>query len=129
MRDHFPDIRRACLTGDDTIPWPYFSHVAILNFMQMTSSQIIHPRMDIMSESFMEQCLYRGWQVFTWAPMIGEDTAREAWWTLLKSLGVHGHCTNYPSELMSWLEHEEQINRKLVDILSASTRRGASHAD
>lgn len=128
MRDYCPDIKRACLTGDDTIPWPHFSHMAILNFMQMTSSSIVHPRMELMSEAFMEQCSYRGWQVYTWATMIGEDVARESWWNLLKTLGVHGHCTNYPTELVNWQKHEEHVNERLTNLLKPVTGVGAQHA-
>jgi glycerophosphoryl diester phosphodiesterase len=129
MRDYCPDIRRACLTGDDTIPWPYFSHMAVLNFMHMTSSTIVHPRMELMSDAFMEQCTHRGWQVFTWAPMIGEDIARESWWTMLKTLGVHGHCTNYPSELVQWQKHEEQLNQRMANLLKPMIGSGDKHAN
>jgi glycerophosphoryl diester phosphodiesterase len=129
MRDHCPDIKRACLTGDDAVPWPYFSHMAVLNFMQMTSSSIVHPRMELMSEAFMEQCSYRGWQVYTWAAMIGEDIARESWWILLKTLGVHGHCTNYPTEFVQWLAHEVNINKRMADLLKPLTHAGDHHAD
>lgn len=128
MRDHFPHIQRACLTGDDTVPWPYFSHMAILNFMQMTSCHIVHPRMELMSESFMEQCVHRGWKVFTWAPMIGEDHSRESWWTLLKTLGVHGHCTNYPRELVQWLQWEDDFNQRFTNLLKAQSLTGEHHA-
>lgn len=128
MREHCPDIQRACLTGDDTVPWPYFSHMAILNFMQMTSSSIVHPRMDQMSEALMEQFQHRGWKVFTWAPMIGEDLVRESWWTMLKTLGVHGHCTNYPAEMVRWLKQEEQTNQRMSGLLNLQNLTGAHHA-
>lgn len=128
MRDHCPDIQRACLTGDDEMPWPYFSHMAILNFMQMTNASIVHPRMGQLSEAFMEQCKFRGWKVFTWAPMIGEDVARESWWIMLKTLEVDGHCTNYPRELIQWLSHENAFNAKITQILNSDNFSGGQHA-
>jgi glycerophosphoryl diester phosphodiesterase len=128
MRNHCPDIRRACLTGDDSFPWPFFSHAAVLNFMQMTSSGIIHPRADLVSTSFMDQCLHRRWQVFTWSPMIGEDVGREFWWTLLKTRGVHGHCTNYPREFMSWLKQEDVINQRMQRMTINQTLVGDLNA-
>lgn len=128
MRDHYPDIRRACLTGDEDVPWPNFSHLAILNFMQMTDAKIVHPRMQQISEAFMEQCHHRGWQVFTWAPMKGEEESRESWWALLKGLGVHGHCTNYPSEMIQWLKEEENYENKVKRILSRDLFNGGQHA-
>ena len=76
----------------------------------------------------MEQCSHRGWQVFTWSPMIGEDVARESWWTLLKTLGVHGHCTNYPKELVEWLSHENHLNRRLSNLLKPLSKSGELHA-
>jgi glycerophosphoryl diester phosphodiesterase len=121
MREHCPDIRRACLTGDDDLPWPFFSHLAILNFMRDTGSTIVHPRMGQVSEAFMDQCRARGWQVFTWAPMIGEDVARESWWNMLRTFGVDGHCTNYPREFSHWLEREERFDQEI------SVMSGISH--
>jgi glycerophosphoryl diester phosphodiesterase len=112
MRDYCPDINRACLTGDDEWPWPFFSHAAILNFMQMTSSTTVHPRLGQMSEHFMDQCKARHWKVFTWAPMIGEDQARESWWTMLRSLEVDGHCTNYPTEFILWQKNEASMDNQ-----------------
>ncbi len=41
MRDHDSDLKRACLVGDDAVPWPFFSHLSILNFMHMVSATII----------------------------------------------------------------------------------------
>jgi glycerophosphoryl diester phosphodiesterase len=122
MRDHCPDVQRACLTGDDDLPWPFFSHLAIVNFMQMTSSHIVHPRMGQISENFMDQCRSRGWKVFTWAPMVGEDVARESWWAMLRTMGVDGHCTNYPRELHQWLEQEEAFDVKLQKLVGSQLR-------
>ena len=124
MRDKCPDIKRACLTGDAELPWPYFSHLAITNFMQMTSSTIVHPRIGQICESFMDQCKARSWQVFSWAPMDGEDQARESWWTLLKTLEVDGHCTNYPTEFIQWLKTEESLDKRAQSLLNMNTFEG-----
>lgn len=128
MRDHCPDIKRACLTGDDEIPWPNFSHLAILNFMQMTNSHIVHPRIGQISEIFMEQCKFRGWKVFSWSPMIGEDQARESWWIMLKTLGVDGHCTNYPTEFTQWLKNEEKFEARIKNIVNSGKPNGGQYA-
>jgi glycerophosphoryl diester phosphodiesterase len=128
MRNHHPDIQRACLTGDDELPWPYFSHLAILNFMTMTASTIVHPRMGQISASFMDQCKSRGWKVFTWSPMVGEDHGREAWWTLLKTLDVDGHCTNFPRELGNWLRHQTALDERAKRLLTFGNFRGKQDA-
>jgi glycerophosphoryl diester phosphodiesterase len=129
MRDQCSDIQRACLTGDDDLPWPFFSHLAIVNFMQMVSSTIVHPRMSQISENFMDQCHARAWKVYTWSPMTGEDVARESWWTMLRSLGVDGHCTNYPRELCEWLKSEHQFDVKAQKLLASQPKLELIHAD
>lgn len=116
MRDHAPDLARACLIGDDEVPWPFFSHLAPLNFMQMVDAKIIHPRMDIVSENFMDQAQHHGWKVFTWSPMIGEDHNRDAIWITLKTMNVDGHCTNYPREMKQWLTQLEDYERHVKQL-------------
>lgn len=115
MRDHEPDLKRACLVGEDELPWPYFSHFAPLNFMHMVEAKIIHPRMDMIGPNFMDQARHYGWQVYTWSPMIGEDHQRESKWIYLRTMGVDGHCTNYSSEMKIWLheiaEHEKRVQQ------------------
>ncbi len=128
LRDFCPNIVRACLTGDDELPWPNFSHLAILNFMHMTSSTIVHPRMGQLSEHFMDQCKSRSWRVYTWSPMIGEDQSRESWWTMLKSLDVDGHCTNYPTEFILWQKNEAAIEYRSQQLFNFDTSGEHVHA-
>jgi len=128
LKENCPDIQRACLTGDDALPWPYFSHLAILNFMAITSANIVHPRMGMISEPFMDQCKARGWKVFTWSPMVGEDHARESWWTMLRALEVDGHCTNYPREFSQWLKNQNSLDERAMRLLNLGNIRGAHHA-
>jgi glycerophosphoryl diester phosphodiesterase len=128
LRDHHPDIQRACLTGDDDLPWPHFAHLAIVNFMAMTSASIVHPRMGQVSAEFMDQSKARGWKVFTWAPMVGEDHSRESWWTYLKTLEVDGHCTNYPRELVGWLSTQKSLDDRAARLLTSANNKGLAHA-
>jgi len=128
LRNHCPDIKRACLTGDDELPWPYFSHLAILNFMNLTSSTIVHPRMGQVTEAFMDQCKMRNWKVFTWSPMNGEEVAREASWILLKTLDVDGHCTNYPREFLQWLKTQKSLDDRALLLTKIQTMGGLQHA-
>lgn len=115
MRDHAPDIQRACLVGDDEIHWPFFSHMACLNFMRDVDAHILHPRMEMVGANLMDQAQHRGWKVYSWSTMVGENVAAQESWTTLKSLGVHGHCTNYPREMKQWLkeidEHEQRARK------------------
>lgn len=128
LRDYCPNIARACLTGDDELPWPNFAHLAVLNFMHMTSSNIVHPRMSQLSEQFMDQSRSRGWKVYTWSPMIGEDQDRESWWTMLKSLEVDGHCTNYPKEFILWQKNEAAADQRSQQLLNFGSFGEHEHA-
>jgi glycerophosphoryl diester phosphodiesterase len=123
IKNNAPDIQRACLVGDDALPWPFFSHLSPLNFMNDVAATIIHPRFDMIGESFMDQARSRGWQVYTWATMIGEDIARESVWTVLSSLGVDGHCTNYPRELILWLKESNLYDSKIKPTLIHSSHK------
>ncbi|MCX6118827.1 MAG: glycerophosphodiester phosphodiesterase [Proteobacteria bacterium] len=115
FRDGGPDIKRACLIGDDELHWPYLGHRAPVIFMNDVNAQIIHPRFDMITENFMDQAKARDWKVYTWAPMIGEDHIKENVWTMLQSFDVDGHCTNYPTELVHWIkenaDYEERIQK------------------
>lgn len=120
VRDHASDLKRACLVGDDEISWPYFSHMAPLNFMQDVNASILHPRFDSVSESMMDQARARNWQVFTWATMVGEDGNPERVWTTLQSLGVDGHCTNYPREMIQWIQENHAHEQRIQQLFKAT---------
>jgi hypothetical protein len=60
--------------------------------------------------------------------MVGEDQGREAWWTMLKTYGVDGHCTNFPKEMISWLKYEYEFQQKSARLLTLDTLTGAQHA-
>lgn len=118
MREHAPDLARACLVGDDELKWPHLSQMAPLNFMHDVGATILHPRYNQVSESMMDQAKARGWKVYTWATMVGEEEDRTATWTILKSLGVDGHCTNYPREMIAWLKENERYEQHIQRLLS-----------
>ncbi len=120
MMEKASDIKRACLVGDDELPWPFFSHMAPLNFMTMVNASILHPRFTQVSESMMDQARARRWKVYTWATMVGEDSSKEAHWVYLKSLGVDGHCTNYPREMILWLQESESYERKFNNLVTST---------
>lgn len=120
LKEHESDLQRACLVGNDEWEWPYFSHASALIFMQEVAATILHPRFDQVNEGMMDQARNRGWKVFTWATMIGEDSSREQTWTVLKSLGVDGHCTNFPRELTQWLKESEIYERRIRELFQTS---------
>ena len=116
LRDEFPDIQRACLVGDDRVQWPEFSHGIPVVFMHETSTKNFHPRADMVDENMMDYARNNSWKVFPWVPMLGEENDRERLWTILQSLNVHGLCTNYPRELILWLEANKKINLKDIHL-------------
>jgi glycerophosphoryl diester phosphodiesterase len=115
LRDHASEIRRACLIGDDETHWPQLAHKSALIFMQEANATILHPRYDQVSEHLMDQARSRGWQVFSWATMVGEDHRMHEVWTTLKSFDVDGHCTNYPREMVQWLQDLEKLERTFYE--------------
>lgn len=104
LRRHAPEIRRACLWSADTFQWPFFASLAPQVFLERVGTNILHPHMGLVTENLMDQATARGWLVYSWAPMVGEEDGREGKWSALKTFGVHGHCTNYPRQLTAWLE-------------------------
>lgn len=120
MRDHAPDLQRACLVGNDEFEWPFFSNMSPLIFMQDVAATILHPRCNQVSEDMMDQARARGWKVYTWATMTGEDNAKTDLWTVLKSLGVDGHCTNYPRELTAWLKETRRYEQRVQELFRRS---------
>ncbi len=112
LKEEFSFLKRACLTGDDTLCWPNVSNSHPLVFMTETASKILHPKADTVDENLMEYARLHHWLVYPWVPMVGEDENREQLWTTLLSLGVDGLCTNSPRELIEWLDRNKKVTLK-----------------
>ena len=112
LKNHCPQLKRACLLGSDTFSWPFFSVMSPQVFMDQVATKIAHPHVDWVTENFMDQARARGWLVFPWVSMAGEEMEREGLWTALKTFGVDGLCTNYPRQLKSWLEEASLDERE-----------------
>jgi len=104
LADEYPELKRACLWGEDNLGWPRFAHYAPGVFLDICRTNILHPKLNLIDSNLMDQAHARGWIIYGWSPMIGEDGDREGIWTTLKTLGVHGFCTNYPRQLVHWLK-------------------------
>jgi glycerophosphoryl diester phosphodiesterase len=104
LRRHAPEIRRACLWSIDTFQWPFFATLAPQVFLEKAGTNVLHPHAGLVTENLMDQARSRGWLVYAWSAMAGEEQDREGLWTALKTFGLHGLCTNYPRQLRSWLE-------------------------
>lgn len=105
IAQHHPEIQRACLWSmQDTWTWPFFAVLAPQVFLDKASTNILHPHVSLVDAHLMDQAAARGWRVYAWVEMIGEEGDREGLWTALKTVGLHGLCTNYPRQLKSWLE-------------------------
>ena len=103
MRTAAPAVARACLLGSDTFEWPGFAIITPTVFLERAGATILHPHVRMVNENLMDQAAARGWRVYAWAPMAGEEQDREGVWTALATLGLHGLCTNYPRQLRRWL--------------------------
>lgn len=107
IKNNFNELRRACLWSADTWRWPMFAVMAPQVFLEQCGTNILHPHMNLVTENLMDQARARGWEVYAWANMVGEDKNREEIWTALQTYGCNGLCTNYPRELISWLKEAE----------------------
>ncbi len=103
-----PDVRRACLWGIDSFSWPFFANLAPQVFMERIDAKVIHPAVHLVDESLMEMAEQRGWEVFPWCAMKGEEKDREGVWATLYTYDVDGLCTNYPRQFKYWLEQANQ---------------------
>lgn len=104
IKNNAPQIKRACLWSRDTFQWPFFSTMAPQVFLEKAGTDVLHPHVGLVDANLMDQARARGWTVYAWVPMAGEEHDRERLWTHLKTVGLHGLCTNYPRQLRSWLE-------------------------
>jgi len=102
LLDEAPHVRRACLWGRDSFTWPYFATFAPNIFLDTCQTNILHPDVRMVDANLMDQAHARGWIVYPWVPMAGEEDNKEDLWAWLKTLGVHGLCTNYPRQFKIW---------------------------
>jgi hypothetical protein len=47
---------------------------------------------------------------------------------MLKTLGVDGHCTNYPTEFTQWLKNEEKFEARIKNIVNSGKPNGGQYA-
>lgn len=107
LADNYPAIRTACLWGD-VIDWPHCAHFAPPLFMQRCHTKIFHPWSAYLTDNVMDQARARGWIVYPWVSMKGEDSQREVLWERMADLKIDGLCTNYPRELKQWTTMRDQ---------------------
>lgn len=107
-----PHLTRACLWGDKP-RWPLLGYHSPLVMMQECRSQIFHPYTDWLNEELMDQAKARGWLVFPYVSMKGEEGDKQSLWGWLHTLGVDGLCTNYPRQFKMWLDEVKQESANL----------------
>lgn len=111
LADHHPFVKIACLWGD-VFRWRDCAFFAPVNFMARCRTKIFHPWTSYLTENVMDQARARGWIVYPWVGMKGEDRDKEDLWTYLTALGVDGLCTNHPRELRQWLKRREEHDQQ-----------------
>ena len=115
LRQHAPEVQRACLWSLDTYSWPFFANMAPTVFLEISGTNILHPHTSLVDYNLMDQAAARNWRVYAWAEMVGEDHDREGLWTTLRTFGLHGLCTNYPRELVEWLKESAAYDQLVHD--------------
>lgn len=101
---HYQYVKRACLVGKHYYKILNFSFTNFKLMMAKVQTNIIHPLFTLVDKRFMSKAKSKQWIVYSYATMKGEDKNKEKLWSKLYELGVDGHCTNYPRELVLWLK-------------------------
>lgn len=105
LRDKYPELKRAFLWGDLKFGFksPFLKDPTLM--MVKYDAHIFHPHAQLVDDEIMKKAHERNWKVFPWTSLKGvEDVEKKriALWEKLKTLKVHGLCTNYPRELTKW---------------------------
>ena len=122
---HHPHLRRACLWGDWP-RWPWLSYQSPLVMMHECRANIFHPYTDWLDENIMEQAKARGWLVFPYVSMRGEEEDKQKLWSWLQSIGVDGLCTNYPRQMRQWLK-DLKSERSMIQRLAQGAEAHDTH--
>ena len=104
IKDHYNDLKRACLWSTETFSWPFFAILAPQVFLDRAGTNIFHPWVKLVDANMMDQARARGWVIYAWSGMQDEEKDRDGLWTAMKTVGLDGLCTNYPRQLKTWLE-------------------------
>jgi glycerophosphoryl diester phosphodiesterase len=104
-RNH-PEIMRACLWSPTEFKWPHLSQLVPQLMMKRCDTKIFHPWVMMVDPLMMEFAHRHQWTVYPYARLLGPDEwfRKEGLWTRLRTMGVHGLCTNYPLQMHQWLE-------------------------
>ncbi len=105
-----PAIQLALL-WDKSLWWPGSFSWGPRRFMRRHGIKIFHPDARLLSQSILLQIKAEGWSVFPYIGLRNEQNT-EVLWSYLMTLGVDGHCTNYPRLMKLWLqEAADDVNR------------------
>jgi glycerophosphoryl diester phosphodiesterase len=100
---HHPELTLACLWGSFQNRHP-LAFLMPFYFMKRCHARILHPETRLVSKALVSFCHARGWKVFPYVTMKGEDDNKVALWQKMKAAGVDGLCSNYPREFKKWLQ-------------------------
>lgn len=104
-------LTQVALLWDKSLWWPGAFNWGPKRFMKKYGIKIFHPDARLLKRSVMDQIKAEGWSVFPYIGLQNEQNAEELW-SYLMTLGVDGHCTNYPRHMKLWLqEAADDVNR------------------
>ena len=101
-----PSLPLACL-WDGHWQWQSPSLNNPKLFLEHTHAVAFHPSIEKVTKEWVQYAHSHDMKVYTYAGMTEEDDDRESIWSYLVAIGVDGHCTNYPAQMVSWLREEQ----------------------
>lgn len=99
----FPKVKVALLW--DKYLWvPGSFQLGPVRFMKKYGIRTYHPEAKLLTPGMMRIAKAEGIDVVTYVGLRDETLNREQLWAYLMTVGVQGHCTNFPRAMKLWLE-------------------------
>lgn len=102
-------LRRAFLWEPTDLDQDGTNWQRIRDGLSAAKTHIFHPYVCSYDEEMAKFCKSEDLVVYSWAPMLLDEWSDTSTWENIYSLGIDGHCTNFPLELANFLR-QKRIN-------------------
>ena len=116
----FPELKIALL-WDKSLWWPGSFAWGPVRFMRKNGIRIFHPDARLVTPAMVKGIKSRGWSIYPYVGLRKEQNPTELW-IYLKTCGVDGLCTNYPREMLLWLQEVDDDRNRFEHIKALENR-------